>query len=61
MALFEDLTVGSVTSSALIGLGLVVAAPVLLPVVGTVVRPVVRQRKHGTHLEHRFAKTSRKS
>jgi hypothetical protein len=31
-----------VTSSALIGLGLVVAAPVLLPVVGAVVRPVVR-------------------
>ena len=42
MALFEDVTLGSVTSSALIGLGLVVAAPVLLPVVGAVVRPVVR-------------------
>ena len=41
MALFEDLTLGSVTSSALIGLGLVVAAPVLVPVVGAVVRPVV--------------------
>ena len=42
MALLEDLTIGSVTSSALIGLGLVVAAPLLLPVVGAVVRPVVR-------------------
>ena len=42
MALFEDLTLGSVTSSALVGLGLVVAAPLLLPVVGAVVRPVVR-------------------
>ena len=42
MALFEDLTLGSVTSSVLIGTGLVVAAPLLLPVVGAVVRPVVR-------------------
>jgi len=42
MALFEDLTLGSVTSSTLIGLGVVVAAPLLLPVVGAVVRPVVR-------------------
>ena len=42
MALFEDFTLGSVTSSALVGLGLVVAAPVLLPVVGAIVRPVVR-------------------
>jgi hypothetical protein len=42
MALFEDLTLGSVTSSALIGVGLVVAAPLLLPVVGAVLRPVVR-------------------
>ena len=46
MALFEDLTLGSVTSSALIGLGLVLAAPVLLPVVGAVVRPVVRLALH---------------
>src|SRR5262245_30870156 len=38
MALLEDFTLGSVTSSALVGLGLVVAAPVLLPVVGAVVR-----------------------
>jgi len=42
MALFEDFTLGSVTSTALIGLGLVVAAPVLVPLVGAVVRPVVR-------------------
>ena len=41
MALFEDFTLGSVTSTTLIGLGLVVAAPVLLPMVGAVVRPVV--------------------
>jgi hypothetical protein len=42
MALFEDFTLGSVTSSALVGLGLVVAAPVLVPVVGAVIRPVMR-------------------
>jgi hypothetical protein len=42
MALFEDVSLGSVASSALLGLGLVVAAPLLLPVVGAVVRPVVR-------------------
>jgi hypothetical protein len=42
MALFEDFTLSSVTSTALIGLGLVVAAPVLVPLVGAVVRPVVR-------------------
>jgi hypothetical protein len=42
MALFEDFTLGSVTSSALVGLGLVVAAPVLFPVVGAVIRPVMR-------------------
>ena len=47
MALFEDLAIGSVTSSALIGLGLVVAAPLLLPVVGAVVRPVVRLAVRG--------------
>src|SRR5262249_44407299 len=47
MALFEDLALGSVTSSALIGLGLVVAAPVLVPVVGAVVRPVVRLALQG--------------
>src|SRR5712692_5371289 len=40
MALFEDLTLSSVASSAL--LGLVVAAPLLLPVVGAVVRAGVR-------------------
>ena len=42
MALFEDFPLGSVTSTTLIGLGLVVAAPVLVPMVGAVVRPVVR-------------------
>jgi hypothetical protein len=42
MALFEDLTIGSVTSSALIGVGVIVATPLLLPVVGAVVRPVAR-------------------
>jgi hypothetical protein len=47
MALFEDLTLGSVTSSALIGVGLIVAAPVLLPMVGAVVRPVVRLAVQG--------------
>jgi len=41
MALFEDLTIGSVASGTLLGLGLIVAAPLLLPVTGTVVRPVV--------------------
>jgi hypothetical protein len=38
MALFEHLTLGTVASSALIGVGFVVAAPLLLPGV----RPVVR-------------------
>jgi hypothetical protein len=47
MALFEDLTLGSVASGALIGLGLVVAAPLLLPVVGAVVRPLVRLAVQG--------------
>jgi hypothetical protein len=42
MALFEDWSLGSITSTTLLGLGLVVAAPLLLPVVGAVVRPVVR-------------------
>jgi hypothetical protein len=42
MALFEDLTIGSITSGALLGLGLIVAAPVLVPVVGAIVLPVVR-------------------
>src|SRR5215470_15328614 len=42
MALWEDLTLGSVTSTVLVGVGVVVAAPLLLPVVGAVVRPAVR-------------------
>jgi hypothetical protein len=42
MALFEDLTLGSIASNTLLGLGLVVAAPLLVPVVGAVVRPVAR-------------------
>jgi hypothetical protein len=42
MALFEDLTLGSAASSTLLGLGLLVAAPLLVPVVGAIVRPVVR-------------------
>jgi hypothetical protein len=38
--LFEDFTLGSLTSSALMGLGLVMAAPLLLPMVGAVeIRP----------------------
>jgi hypothetical protein len=42
MALFEDFTLGSVTSTTLLGLGLVVTAPILLPVVGAVIRPAMR-------------------
>jgi hypothetical protein len=41
MALFEDISFGS-PSGLLIGLGLLVAAPALVPVVGTVVRPVLK-------------------
>jgi hypothetical protein len=47
MALFEDLTLGSVTSSTLLGLGLLVAVPLLVPVVGAVVRPMVRLAVQG--------------
>src|SRR5215510_13978998 len=42
MALLEDVTFGSVASSTLLGLGLLVAAPLVLPVVGAIARPVVR-------------------
>ena len=42
MALFEDLTLGSLASNTLLGLGLVVAAPLLAPVVGEVLRPVAK-------------------
>jgi hypothetical protein len=47
MALFEDVTLGSVGSSTLLGVGLLVAAPLLLPVAGAVVRPVVRLAVQG--------------
>ena len=43
MALLEDVTLGSVVSTSLVGLGLVIAAPLLLPVVGAVVAPVARE------------------
>jgi hypothetical protein len=48
MALIEDLTLGSVASGALIGLGLVVAVPLLLPVVGAVALPMVRLAVQGS-------------
>jgi uncharacterized membrane protein len=43
MALLEDVTLGSVVSTSLIGVGLVIAAPLLLPVVGALVAPVARE------------------
>jgi hypothetical protein len=43
MALLEDVTLGSVVSTSLIGVGLVIAAPLLLPAVGAVVGPVARE------------------
>jgi Protein of unknown function (DUF5132) len=43
MALLEDVTVGSVVSTSLIGLGLVIAAPLLLPAVGALVVPLARE------------------
>jgi hypothetical protein len=43
MALWEDVTVGSVVSTSLIGVGLVVAAPLLLPAVGNLVVPLARE------------------
>jgi hypothetical protein len=43
MALLEDVTLGSVVSTSLVGLGLVIAAPLLLPVVGALVAPVARE------------------
>jgi hypothetical protein len=43
MALFEDLTLGSVVSTSLIGIGLVIAAPLLLPAVGALVVPLARE------------------
>ena len=47
MALLEDVTLESVVSTGLIGLGLVFAAPLLLPVVGAVVVPVAREAFKG--------------
>ena len=43
MALWEDVTLGSVVSTSLIGIGLVIAAPLLLPAVGALVAPVARE------------------
>ena len=43
MALLEDVTLGSVVSTSLIGLGLVIVAPLLLPVVGALVVPAARE------------------
>jgi hypothetical protein len=43
MALLEEVTVGSVVSTSLIGLGLVIAAPLLLPAVGALVVPLARE------------------
>ena len=43
MALLEDVTLGSVVSTSLIGVGLVLTAPLLLPVVGALVVPMARE------------------
>jgi Protein of unknown function (DUF5132) len=43
MALLEDVTLGSVVSTGLVGVGLVIAAPLFLPAVGTLVVPIVRE------------------
>ena len=43
MALLEDVTLGSVVSTGLIGVGLVIAAPLLLPVVSALVVPAARE------------------
>ena len=43
MALLEDITLGSVVSTSLIGVGLVITAPLLLPAVGALVVPIVRE------------------
>jgi len=42
MALWDDVPFGSLTSTSLVGVGLLLAAPVLLPLVGSVARPLVR-------------------
>src|SRR5919201_2335143 len=43
MALLEDVTFGFIVSTSVIGLGLVIVAPLLLPVVGALVVPVARE------------------
>jgi len=43
MALLEDVTLGSVVSTSLIGVGLVLTAPLLLPAVSALVAPVARE------------------
>jgi hypothetical protein len=43
MAFLEDVTLGSVVSASLIGVGLVLAAPLLLPAVSALVVPVARE------------------
>jgi hypothetical protein len=48
MAVFEDLF-KSWTGTGLAGLGLILAAPIVLPVVGTVVRPVAKGLIWGAH------------
>ena len=42
MALLEDVTLGSVVSTSLIGLGLVIAAPLVLPLASALVVPMAR-------------------
>ena len=43
MALLEDVTLSSVVSTGFIGVGLVLTAPLLLPVVGAIVTPMARE------------------
>jgi Protein of unknown function (DUF5132) len=43
MALLEDVTLGSVLATGLIGVGLVIAAPLILPALGGLVVPVARE------------------
>ena len=43
MALLEDVRLGSVVSTGLIGVGLVIAAPLLLPMVSALVVPAARE------------------
>ena len=47
MALFEDVFLNGWGGPVLLGLGAVVAIPVLVPVVGAVVRPVAKLAIHG--------------